>query len=311
MLKNQEKQENHIKDLKTELEPLNNVSKTDLINMIRKLALLTEQFDKLVIKNKFGPDIYNIIESYCLDKFYEKVFKNQCILYEQFRTKNSGIKTGYMAYHDPDLFFVVYLAYVNMALLDKKYFELIPELMDQGILKNIFLTSIYQVPNNFPEKLKNIVQYLFRTKTHVDISFETIPPLFRTDGSTVPAYHHVYIKHNKEPLIPQQKPEWEMTRSKEFPIHYNRFRDFQIFEFRKTRNKNFYLIGETPTMSIWGTQQLEKYFNSKTFITSEEQDFNNQLWADSPEISYVSDDANFWESLDAKSYANMENAMEG
>ena len=88
MLKNQEKQENHIKDLKTELEPLNNVSKTDLINMIRKSALLTEQFDKLVIKNKFRPDIYNIVESYYLHKYYEKLFKKQCILYEQFRTKN-------------------------------------------------------------------------------------------------------------------------------------------------------------------------------------------------------------------------------
>ena len=117
---------------------MNNVSKTDLISMIKKSALLSEQFEKLSVKNKFGPDIYNIIEFYYLDKYYEKVFKNQCILYEQFRTKNSGIKTGYMAYHDPDLFFVVYLAYVNMSLLDQKYFELIPELMDQGILKNIF-----------------------------------------------------------------------------------------------------------------------------------------------------------------------------
>ena len=88
--------------------------------MIRKSALLTEQFDKLLVKNKFRPDIYNIIEYYFLDKYYEKVFKNQCILYEQFRTKNCGIKTGYMTYHDPDLFFVVYLAYVNMSLLDKK-----------------------------------------------------------------------------------------------------------------------------------------------------------------------------------------------
>ena len=155
-----------------------------------------------------------------------------------------------MAYHDPDLFFVVYLAYVNMSLLDQKYFELIPELMDQGILKNIFLTSIYQVPNNFLEKLKNIVKYLFRTENYVDISFETIPPLFLTDESTVPAYHHVYIMHNKEPLIPQHKPEWEMTRSKEFPVYYNRFKDFQIFYFRKIRNKYFFLIGETPTMSI-------------------------------------------------------------
>ena len=203
MLKNQENQENCIKELESKSEPLNNVSKTDLVNIIKKSVLMTEQFDKLVVKNKFGPDIYNIIESYFLDKYYEKVFKNQCILYEQFRTKNSGIKTGYMAYHDLDLFF--YLAYVNMSLLDQKYFELIPELMDQGILKNIFLTSIYQVPNNFPEKLKNIVKYLFRTENHVDISFETIPPLFLTDGSTVSAYHPVYIKHSKEPLIPSAK----------------------------------------------------------------------------------------------------------
>ena len=138
MLNNQENQENRIKELESKSEVLNNVSKTDLISMIKKSALLSEQFEKLSVKNKFGHDIYNIIESYYLDKYYEKVFKNQCILYEQFRTNNSGIKTGYMAYHDPDLFFVVYLAYVNMALLDQKYFELIPELMSQGILKNIF-----------------------------------------------------------------------------------------------------------------------------------------------------------------------------
>ena len=94
--------------------------------MIRKSALLTQQFDKLLVKNKFRPDIYNIIEYYFLDKYYEKVFKNKCILYEQFRTKNSGIKTGYMAYHDPDLFFVVYLAYVNMSFLDKKIFRTHP-----------------------------------------------------------------------------------------------------------------------------------------------------------------------------------------
>ena len=118
--------------------------------MIRKSALLTEQFQKLVIKNKFGSYIYDNIESFFLEKYNEKVFKNQCILYEQFRTKNSGIKTGYMAYRDPDLFFVVYLAYVNMFILDQKYLQLIPKLMDQGILKNIFLTNIYQVPKNFP-----------------------------------------------------------------------------------------------------------------------------------------------------------------
>ena len=132
--------------------------------MIIKSAFLTEQFEKLVIKNKFGSDIYNNIESFILDKYYEKVFKNQCILYKQFRTKNSGIKTGYMAYHNPDLFFFVYLAYVNMALLDEKYLELISELMDQGILKNIFLTSIYQVPKNFPEKLKILLNIFLEHK---------------------------------------------------------------------------------------------------------------------------------------------------
>ena len=120
--------------------------------MIRKSALLTEQFEKLIIKNKFGSDIYDKLENFFLQKHNEKVFKNQCLLYEQFRTKNNGIKTGYMAYHDPDLFFVVYLAYVNMSILDKKYFELIREMMDQGILKNIFLTSSYQIPKNFPKK---------------------------------------------------------------------------------------------------------------------------------------------------------------
>ena len=111
-----------------------------------------------------------------------------------------------MDYHDPDLFFVVYLAYVNMSILDKKYFQLITEMMDQGILKNMFLTNSYQIPKNFPKKLKTIVEYLFRTENFVYISFETILPLFKTDGTTVPAYHQVYIKHNKEPLVPQQKP---------------------------------------------------------------------------------------------------------
>ena len=100
---------------------------------------------------------------------------------------------------------IVYLAYVNISILDQKYFELIHEMIDQGILKNIFLTSSYQIPTNFPKKLKTIVKYLFRTENFVDISL-TILPLFKTDGTTVPAYHHVYIKHNKEPLVPQQKP---------------------------------------------------------------------------------------------------------
>ena len=42
--------------------------------MIRKSTLLTEQFGKLVIKNKSGSNIYDIIESFFLQKHNEKVF---------------------------------------------------------------------------------------------------------------------------------------------------------------------------------------------------------------------------------------------
>ena len=72
--------------------------------------------------------------------------------------------------------------------------------MDQGILKNVFMNHVSQIPENFIEKLKDILTYLFKIKKQIDISFETIPPLFQIDGSIVPAYHHVYIKHNKKPL---------------------------------------------------------------------------------------------------------------
>ena len=64
-------------------------------------------------------------------------------------------------------------------------------------------------------------------------------------------------------------------------------------------------------MSIWRTEPLDQIFNPKIFITSEEKDFINQLWADLLEMSYLSDDASFWENLDGESYFNLENAMEG
>ena len=78
------------------------------------------------------------------------------------------------------------------------------------------MNHVSQIPENFLEKLKDILTYLFKTEKHIDISFETIPPLFQTNGSIVPAYHDEYIKHNKEPLIPQQKPKWEMICPNEF-----------------------------------------------------------------------------------------------
>ena len=48
------------------------------------------------------------------------------------------------------------------------------------------------------------------------------------------AYHHVYIKHNKEPLIPQQEPKWEMTRPYEFSEFFTCFKAFQIYDLRPT-----------------------------------------------------------------------------
>ena len=71
-------------------------------------------------------------------------------MYKYFRTKNVKIKTRYMAYHDPEFFFVIYLAYVNMAIVNKENFDLVPQFMDQGILKNIFMNHVSQIPKNFP-----------------------------------------------------------------------------------------------------------------------------------------------------------------
>ena len=78
------------------------------------------------------------------------MFKNQEFLYKLFKTKKNGIKTGYMAYHDPDFFFVIYLAYVNMSMVNKEIFYLVPQFMDQGILKNVFMNHVSQIPESLP-----------------------------------------------------------------------------------------------------------------------------------------------------------------
>ena len=143
----------------------------------------------------------------------------------------------------------------------------------------MFLWTIYIKSLKIP--LKDILTYLFKTE-QIDISFETIPPLFQTDGSVVPTYHHVYIKHNKEPLIPQQESKWEMTRWNEFPKIFTRFRAFQIYDLRPTRNKLLHLIGETKTMSIWRNKPLEHIIVPKPFITSKEQDFITELNVEIP-----------------------------
>ena len=64
-------------------------------------------------------------------------------------------------------------------------------------------------------------------------------------------------------------------------------------------------------MSIWRIEPLDQILNPKIFVTSKEQNFINQLWADSPEMSYLNDNASFWENLEEESYFNLKNAMEG
>ena len=66
------------------------------------------------------------------------------------------------------------------------------------MIKYIFINHVSQIPKFFLEKLKDIL-----TENQIDIYFETIPPSFQTSGSIIPTYHHVYIKHNKEPLFSQ------------------------------------------------------------------------------------------------------------
>ena len=100
-------------------------SQTEVISLIKKLALLFEQYEKFVVKNLTGADNYSLVETFFLQTQYNKVFKNQELLYKHFRTKNVGTKIGYMAYHNPEFFFVIYLAYVN-----REIFYLVPQLMD-------------------------------------------------------------------------------------------------------------------------------------------------------------------------------------
>ena len=100
-LKIQENQEKLIKDLKTSIVSTNQTScsniQLEVISLIKKSALLTEQYEKLVVKNLIGVENYSLVKTSFLQTQYNKVFKNQELLYKYFRTKNVGIKIGYMA----------------------------------------------------------------------------------------------------------------------------------------------------------------------------------------------------------------------
>ena len=71
-------------------------SQPEVISLITKSVLLTKQYEKLVVKNLIGFDNYSLVKTFFLQTQYNKVFKNQELLYKHFRTKNVGIKTGYM-----------------------------------------------------------------------------------------------------------------------------------------------------------------------------------------------------------------------
>ena len=71
--------------------------------------------------------------NFCIENSFQK------LLFKHFKTKNTGIKIGYVEYHDPNFFFVINLAYVNMFIVNKEIFYLVPQFIYQGILKNIYL----------------------------------------------------------------------------------------------------------------------------------------------------------------------------
>ena len=43
-----------------------------------------------------------------------------------------------------------------MSVINKEIFYLVPQFMDQRILKNVFMNHVSQIPENFPKKLKYI-----------------------------------------------------------------------------------------------------------------------------------------------------------
>ena len=47
-----------------------------------------------------------------------------------------------MAYYDIEFFFVIYLVYVNMSTINKEIFYLVLQFMDEGILKNVFMSHV-------------------------------------------------------------------------------------------------------------------------------------------------------------------------
>ena len=77
-LKIQENQEKLIEDLKISTVSTSCLdSQPEMLNLIRKSALLSKQYEKLLVKNLIGADNYSLVETFFLKNQYNKVFKNQ------------------------------------------------------------------------------------------------------------------------------------------------------------------------------------------------------------------------------------------
>ena len=117
-------------------------SQPKILNLIRKSTIFSKQYEK-VVKNLIGVDNHFLVKTLFFQTQYNKVFKNQELLYKNFKTKNVEIKIGYIAYHDPNFFFfIIYLANVNMFIVNNEIFYLVPQFTDQGILKKVFINHV-------------------------------------------------------------------------------------------------------------------------------------------------------------------------
>ena len=69
-----------IEDLKTSIVSTNQTScsnsQPEVISLIKKSSLLTEQYEKLLVKTLIGADNYSLVETFFLQTKYNKVFKN-------------------------------------------------------------------------------------------------------------------------------------------------------------------------------------------------------------------------------------------
>ena len=92
-VKIQENQERLINDLKTNTMLTSQTSYSNsqpkMLNLIKKSTLLSEEYKKLLVKNLIGADNFSLVETLFLKTQYNKVFKNQELLYKHLEPKMS------------------------------------------------------------------------------------------------------------------------------------------------------------------------------------------------------------------------------